>query len=1448
MAGKRLNINFVIILTLALVVMGFGFFIMLHIQSNRQVENCYKTGLTAFENGAWAEAISNLGPVAEKLKNEDDKVNAMRKLAESHIHLLEQTNKSHKDVQACLNCMDLALQMRDELGDDDYKKIKAAQAHCQELLGKTAEAAKSYDELATGFPDSPDAPDYLLHAAECYMRSNDANAKERLSTILSIMTTQHNEFLPGWLAYVRYYMDQDQSDLALQKLNNMVDENDNAQAYAQRAIFLYTHPELEQMALAEESAIRALQKDTNCVDALIAGMRMCIYRKEYQKAHEYLDKARKIAVDVPDKTRDQYLIDFSVLLSDAEGKPESALELLQRDVQDDPMNVMKHLQLFQRLIVLNRMEEAQKEINDLQQVLRNAPKEYLGFFEAMIDIRQEKWALAVKKLEQARAFLVQQPEMLAYIDRQRALCYGKLGQTDKQFDAFEKAIANASKEQVVPFYIAYIQALHAVGRIQQMEDLLTKLQLDIGDEKFMEYHELRTLYFALLQQKEAMKPVNEQNWKALNEEMEKYNVDTNNPEGILLSVRMLVKQGKVQDAKDLLRRAAVEHPNTPAFVSYLALLEAQEKNYSEALSILDMEYAAKKEATGLLVTKVRILSQMKSSDKDAQAEVEKQLRDIEKIAYQLPESSKIPLLKQLAMAWLQFENLGEADRLYTTIIQFEPENVGIKIQLFDLARKSDNEQKMTAQMQRLHKELGPSSPEYRYCLATKNVWEYSKKPDNPEKLRLAKEQLDIAFQLRPNWVYIPRAQAEIAILEKNYDAAIEYLNKVDQIGTLTTQQLNLLIRLLYMKNRDADVKALIQRKREANLAVDAAMMSVEALANSGEGDEAVRRGSEIIDPNNPKDYLWIGHIALRAKDYRKAEDAFLHVTEIAPENPNGWLSLLQVQKIQNMDVNQEEFINKIRAAVPESKLPLCLAKAYQLFGDAKEAEHTFQQAVALDPNNLEVLFSISQFYMCTTHPELAIPYLKKMSSLITADNRLNVDTKNQQLAWTRRSLAQVYSGMGNYGLQTQGLQLIEENLSRQPDSLEDMKVKAQILAARHNPEDNQRAIEIFDTIPSLSSRELFTLAKLYFVQSFNPAALSMREKGQSVMNELVSSNENNVEYLTEFIEMLFAQNTSADVLSSYVDRLESILGATHPQALYYRLRLLLLERKNPRDIQEWLKGHLPKKITDQNVDFFHKYAIALEKADQLEAAQSIWTTLTNAKPAYIPKFLLYISRQQGFSKAFAYLQANEDKITPNEQLNLIYSACRHAKTTVTKDEYKQINEYVKVLFRDTPDELEVKMFKAQILELQGKYDEAIAIYNKLLEEPFSAAQTASIQNALAYLLALTGKDVARAVALIDEAVEKFPTDPNLRDSRAVVYMNAKERTKMDQAMTDLKTVVASENSGMYQFHLAKLYLNRSNPNAAKIAFEEAKRLDPFLFQNITRLEVPIFTELTNNME
>ncbi len=1439
MAAKRLNIQFVVILVSIVVVLGLGALLLLHIQSSRQISQSYQMGLAAFDEGNMEEARIHLGHVADKLTSHEDQIEALRKLAFAYVDLLNQPNKSHRDVELSLNVIERTLQLDPvDLGQDRVP-LKEARAQCQLLMAKPGAAAQTFIELANEFPDNPQ---YLLSAAECYVKNKDSKAVDALSKLVS----RHLDFIPGWIAYARYHQELGQMDLAMQNLNSMVDSNpDSAQAYAQRSLFLYAHPEMGEMALAEESAINALRLNPNNLDALLAAVRMYTERKKFEQAHECFEKAVKIAKSLENRKNDQRVVEIGIQLADMEGKPESALELLQNDVQDDPQNIGKRLNLFQRLIVLDKMEEAQKEIDNLRQVSKLS-LEALGFFEAIIEIREEKWASAVKKLEQARAFMGQQPEMLAYIDRQRALCYGKLGQLDKQFEAFQKAVQNVNEATCVPFYLAYIHALHSAGKIPQMENVLTELMDKIGRTEFMKYHELRTLYFALRQQKEALKPKEDQNWDVINSEMSNNNMNANNPEGVLLSVRMLVKQEKIDDAKELLNRAINEQPNTIAFVSYLALLEAQEKNFKKAIEIVDRKLEEKKGNPGLLITKIRILSQMKADDEEVQNDIAKQFKEIEELAYRMPDNIKVTVLKQLAMGWIQFEKLEEADRVYSSIIQFEPENIGIKIQLFDLARKTDNEQKMNAQMERIRREVGTNSPEYRYCLATKDIWEYSKKKDSPDKLRSAKENLEIAQQTRPSWVYIPRALAEIAILEKDYAAAISYLYRVDQVGTLTTQQLNLLIRLLYLENRDPEVKQLIARKQEANLASDAAMMSVEALANSGEGDEAVRRGSEIIDANDPKDHLWIGHIALRAKDYRKAEESFRKVTEIAPENPNGWLSLLQVQKIQAIDVPKDEFIANIQKAIPPKKLPLCLAKAYQLFGEAKEAEKTFLEAVKLEPENIEILFSISQFYMCTTHPELAIPYLRKMSDLISEDKRLNVDAKGQQLAWTRRSLAKVYAVMEDYDLMTQGLQLVEENLSRQPDSLDDLKVKALLLVARRNPEDNQRAIEIYENIPSLSNSELFNLAKLYFEQSFNPDGVGMKEKFNSVMTELISSNENNAEYLTAFIEMLIAQNADTDTIASYTDRLNA-LNAKNAAVFYFRAKLFLLQN-NSQGLKEHIVSAFPDKPEQKDFIPLIKCAALLEIEGKNEEASIVWEKLIAAEPKLMEIFMMYQARQNGIGNALAYLQANQEKVDPLLQLNLLVKACRHSKKTVTREEYKQIREYVELLFRDKANSLELQVFNAKLLELQGKFNESVAIYNSLLEKPFEAVQIASIEYALAQLLALTGKDVDRAIALIDEAVEKFPKDVILHDARAVVYMRSKERSKTDKAMEELKYALVVKDEALFHFHLAILYWKRANVNAARIAFEKAKRLDPFLMQNISALEVPDFTELSNNLQ
>ena len=1059
MAVKRLNTRFVIIMAVVLATICVLGYVAYRFNGAQACKRYYVQGNTAYEQGDWDTAITNYQKFLSDSKDTEKREEVLHKMAIRYAEELSASaSGSPGKLQYQLGIIEKAFQ-----NNNRDPMLKEALARCYtNVPGKALRAAELYEQLANEFHDKPE---YLLQAAKCYQSVGNSKAE----TVLMRLMSEYPQYIDGYLAHANYCeVILNQLDSAISTLNAMVSSNQqSASAYANRAIFYLDHRELTNYVENADDDVRsALRIDAQSMDALSAATKLAIFQKNYTRAREWLDKV----VD----SKDVRVLTLKIQLADAEGKPEDAVEILRTHVQSDPGNMAQRLQLFQRLIALKRIDEAKKEVEQLRTV-HKMPNELVGFFEATIDVLEGKWQSAVRKLEIAKKFLTTS-ELRAFIDRQRAECYGKLGQTDRQIEAFQEAIENASGNEVVPFYIAYIRTLNTTGKTAKLEIAIRDLRDKIGTDKFMEISELRSIYIALLTQKQSALPKEQQDWTEVNRLLEEFG-DAGNPDSIRLQIRLLVKQNKVDEARTILKKAIADNPGMTVFVSYLALLEAQEKNFSEAIRLVDEQLEKNAGATGMILTKIRIAIQMEPMKA---AEV---LQKIESDLAEFSDSQKLLVLKQLAIAWLQFDNLSEAKRLFEMISKVEPENIGVKVQMFDLARKAEDEAEMKTQMAAIRKAVGNSSAEYRYCQAAETIWLYNQKKINLMQLAKAKGYLNDAQSVRPNWVNVPRAQAEIALIEKDYDAAIGYLYRIQDLGTLSPQQLDLLIKLLYRQKRDAEVKTLRERFRDTPLAADAAMMSVEAMVNTESGDEAVRRASEIVDPNNPKDFLWKGHIALRAKDYREAEKAFRHVTEIAPANPNGWLSLLQVLKIQDVEVPQEEFIENVKKNVPAEKLPLCLAKCYQLFGDAKLAETTFQEALSLAPEDIEVLFSISQFYMCTTRPDLAIPYLQKMMEMIALDKKLNADIKSQHLGWTRRSLAQVYGGLHNFDAQEQALVMIDENLRQQPDSVDDLKVKAVLLSERKNPTDNQKAIDILKNIPRLSTKERFLLAKLYYVQS-----------------------------------------------------------------------------------------------------------------------------------------------------------------------------------------------------------------------------------------------------------------------------------------------------------------------------------------------------------------------------
>ena len=1080
MAKKRLNVPFLVVLIIIMGVcagLGYGFW---KLNRSRIANSFYEVGNRAYDQGDMVTAMDNYRKFLASSNDAKKRGEVFQKMA---IYQAMDIDKIGVGSPAKLEAVQKIMQRALE-ADPNNKVLKEAMAKAYMKMRKYAQAARLLKELSL---EDPTNPDYLLELANCHLY---AEQPAEASTLYSRLVEEFPTFIQGFLSYASYYENNlGQPNTAEEILNTMVEMNSKvAKAYAIRGIFRLDHQNPDG---AEEDVKMALDLDPTSADANVAAAVYAIYSKDFVKAHMYLEDALKA-----DPERIDEVNRLKIRLADEEKKPDEAIDLIRGEAERKNDLAMR-LQLFERLVSANRLDDAKKEIEYLRKV--RLPSEIVGFFEATIDILEGKWKDAMRKLELARGALSMHSGMLAFIDRQLAQCYGELGQTDKQLDAFARAIENASEQELLPFYTAYILVLNDVGRTDQLEEVVRELILRIGEKKFSENPQLRAIRAALMTQREVSAANTQESLDSINKMLDGEEEFDADPEVILLGVRMLIKQEKTDLARKLLRKAIQKSPETLAFPSYYALLEAQERNYDKALEILDKATEEQgRLIPGLMLAKIRILLQMgqDSEDSEETEETETQapataqapqpqpatfdptknvpdtpeedpaakkptldtaeakpageqilaesqqtdttkfpylerakteLAKLEKDSEKLEKESRAPVLRQLALAWMNLDELGNAQRLLNGLIKDYPDNLGLKVQLFDVARKADDEAQMDAQIQGVQDVFGMDSPEALYCRAAKVIWKFNKKKATKLELNQAKEYLTRARNTRPNWVNIPRALAEIALLSDDYSQAIEQLYRVDQLGAMSTQQLNLLIRLLFREGRDIEVKQLIESKKGAQLASDVAMISVETLMNAGESEEAIRRAREIA-AKDPSSQLWKGHVALRSRNFKEAENIFRLVTEQAPENPNGWLSLLQVLKIENIGVNKEEFIRDIQENVAPDKKLLCMARAYQLFGDVRNAVMSFRQAVAADPTNIDVLYAISQFYMCTSQPELAIPYLKKMNELIGTDKKLGTEVRNLQLVWTRRSRAQVYGRTHDYDKQQQAIMLIDENL------------------------------------------------------------------------------------------------------------------------------------------------------------------------------------------------------------------------------------------------------------------------------------------------------------------------------------------------------------------------------------------------------------------------------------
>jgi tetratricopeptide (TPR) repeat protein len=138
--------------------------------------------------------------------------------------------------------------------------------------------------------------------------------------------------------------------------------------------------------------------------------------------------------------------------------------------------------------------------------------------------------------------------------------------------------------------------------------------------------------------------------------------------------------------------------------------------------------------------------------------------------------------------------------------------------------------------------------------------------------------------------------------------------------------------------------------------------------------------------------------------------------------------------------------------------------------------------------------------------------------------------------------------------------------------------------------------------------------------------------------------------------------------------------------------------------------------------------------------------------------------------------------------------------------------------RDNPTDFALHLQMADLRDLQGRYEEAEAIYRRILAQDRSSVVAL---NNLAWLLAHRREKAAEALPLISRAIEIAGLRGELLETRAAVHLAL---GRSDLAVADLEEASADQPTAVRYFQLARAHRAANNSPAAVAALRKAKSL------------------------
>jgi tetratricopeptide (TPR) repeat protein len=1050
------------------------------------------------------------------------------------------------------------------------------------------------------------------------------------------------------------------------------------------------------------------------------------------------------------------------------------------------------------------------------------------YHEGRLRMEEGQWADARDLLERARSQVLNQRDFLVQIDLLLGRCHRQLGNPDLELASYQRAL-QADRNNVGALYWRALAQWNA-GRL---DEALAALQQVMDQPRVLSSGWI--LLSRLLILRNVLRPATAR-WDDVKVALDR--ADAANPGAADLPILRAEAQAGMKQfdaARATLDSAKERYSDKVEIWIALAGLSQKQGNDQEASAWLDQ--AAKKfgDRPDLELARLSLaLNMIYPKPEDYQTQI---LQLLDRMRAHLDQGSReeqVERLRAMASAYARVGKLPQAQELWQRTAHLLPKDLWVQMILFDVALQLNDEAGMDDVLQYVRSLESGRGPLALYGEASLLVWRYMKTRD---KTALAKARADLneAAIRRPSWARVPMLLGRIDELEGRYEQALTSYLQALQLGERKQDFVKRTVELLSDRQRYAEAEGVLRRLLEsAPISKDLQQMAAQIALQASNPAQAVYAAREAVNESSPdyRDHLWQGRVFLAAGKMEEAERAFRKALALEHSAADSWLALIRFQMVAKKRAAAEATLEEATRKLKEPQRSLTRGHAFEILGNGKDARSAYEEALRIEPGNIPVLHDVADYFIRTGPHASALPLLRRL-----LDPKTSADT--EQLAWARRGLALTLVTSGRYGDFPRALALLEENERVHGKTAEDVRARAVLLSTR--PDRRREAIAAFGELlqlrPQLPPELTFILVRLYAAEGEWKRA---QEQLLKILDRQPRDSAEYLDYLTFLVEQL--------VQKRQYNESEIWLQQVKPNSerrVILEARTLATQIDDLTEKQKLPPGDLAvKSKRDRIVQLARDYVSksgggAAEVGDREVSAASMLaglgrqfsglrSDLDPVAEAMFREGVRHSAKPVGHLALAAFLA---DQKRPAEALETCFSvrgdaeaeetAARLAVSMLSANEElrgsrgEATERWISDLLSSRKDSIPLWGSRSDLLEMREKFDDAESAYRQILSR--DPAHVYALNN-LAVLITLRGKNLDEALQLIDHCLEQKGAEPELLDTRAMVYL---ARRQFDLARQDLSQAIRDRPSATAYFHLAQVELEDGRSGDARKAWGQA---------------------------